>query len=141
MIARILDEAKTEMVTATIEIDKKKLPVLKKIATVISVDEKKEGPVTLKDITTLDSKSDKFVILKVKPGKEDELIQLGFMGSEEKLRISRGEELSYTIFRKNGKNVSWNQGTLVSDNLKRLAKMIRDCVEKDYGLKCFGFKG
>ena len=141
MIARILDEAKAEMVTATIEIDKKKLPALKKIATVISVDEKKDGPVTLKDITTLASKSDEFVILKVKPGKEDELMQLGFQGNEEKIRVARGDVIGYTIFRNNGKTVSWDNRTLVAKSLEKLSKVIRDCVEKDYGLQCFGYKG
>lgn len=65
----------------------------------------------LKDITTIVVNNDECVVLKVKEGHEMDLIALGcFSGDETMLRLTKGADVTCTVFRKNGKSVSWDWG-------------------------------
>lgn len=62
-----------------------------------------------------------FVLLKVKEGKETDMIMTGlFNGDETMFRITKGSNHNCTTWLKNGRNFSWHHGingyTLVSDS-------------------------
>lgn len=95
----------------------------------------------LKDIATVAVNNDECVILKVKEGHEMDLIALGcFSGDETMLRLTKGADVTYTAFRKNGQSVSrdWGRGgyTLVSNSVCKMGRQIQHCIEKDFGIKC-----
>lgn len=63
-----------------------------------------------------------FVLLKVKEGKETDMIMTGlFNGDETMFRITKGSNHNCTTWFKNGRNFSWHHGingyTLVSDSI------------------------
>lgn len=95
----------------------------------------------LKDMVELLSNNDACVVLKVKDEQEMNLISLGcFNGDEVMMRLTKGRDVTCTLFRKNGKRFSWHWGiggyTLVSDQVGRMGRLIQDCIEKDFGIKC-----
>ena len=96
----------------------------------------------LKDITQLVCNNDECVVLKVDKDKEIELICLGcFNGDETMFRLTKGRDVTCTVFRNNNKKaVSWEWGyngyTLVTDNVMKMGKLIQDCIEHDYGIIC-----
>lgn len=74
----------------------------------------------LKDMVELLSNNDACVVLKVKDGQEMNLLSLGcFNGDEVMMRLTKGRDVTCTLFRKNGKSFSWHWGasgfTLVTD--------------------------
>ena len=92
-------------------------------------------------MVTLIRNNDNCVVLKVKNGQEINLICLGcFNGDESMFRITKGEDVTCTVFRKNGHSFSWHWGksgyTLVSDKTFRMGRLIQDCIEKGFGIKC-----
>ena len=95
----------------------------------------------LKDVTELLCNNDDCVVLKVKDGCEKDLICLGyFRGDETMFRLTKGHDVTCTIFHKNGRPTSWCWGrcghTLVSDSFHKAGKMIQNCIEHDYGILC-----
>lgn len=95
----------------------------------------------LKDLVTVVHNDETSVILKVKEGKEMDLICLGyFMGDETMFRLtkdSRAQNHTCTLWRKNGKSVSWrwgNETTLVSDNLKRIGEIVQETIMLGFGI-------
>ena len=95
----------------------------------------------LKDMVELLSNNDACVVLKVKDGQEMNLILLGcFKGDEAMIRLTKGEDVACTLFRKNGKSFSWHWGargcTLVTEQVRRMGWLIQNCIENDFGIKC-----
>ena len=95
----------------------------------------------LKDMVELLSNNDACVVLKVKDGQEMNLISLGyFNGDEVMMRLTKGRDVTCTLFRKNGKSFSWHWGiggyTLVSDQVWRMGQLIQSCIENDFSIKC-----
>ena len=95
----------------------------------------------LKDITTVAVNNAECVVLKVEEGHEMDLIALGCLsGNETMLRLTKGADVTCTVFLKNGKSFSWYWGisgyTLVSDSIRKMGRKIQNCIEKDYGIKC-----
>ena len=77
------------------------------------------------------------VILKVKDNQFANLISLGcFLGNETMFRLTKGDDHTCTIWRDNGKSVSWSWGlhgyTLVSDTLSKCGKQISNTIIKDF---------
>ena len=78
------------------------------------------------------------VVLKVKEGKEMDLIALGcFDGNETMLRLTKGKVHTATIF--GGKEpFSWHWGsggyTIVSEKTKQCGQLIQGCIEEDFGI-------
>lgn len=103
--------------------------------------EKEECEMKLKDMVELVANNDDCVVLKVKDGQEMNLISLGcFNGDEAMMRLTKGRNVTCTLFRKNGKSFSWHWGidgyTLVSDQVWRMGQLIQSCIENDFGIKC-----
>lgn len=95
----------------------------------------------LKDMVELAVNNDDCVVLKVKDGQEMNLISLGcFNGDETMMRLTKGKNVTCTLFRQGGKRFSWHWGidgyTLVSDQVGRMGRLIQDCIEKDFGIRC-----
>ena len=95
----------------------------------------------LKDIVDVVVNNDACVVLKVKEGQEMNLISLGcFNGNETMMRLTKGQDVTCTVFLNNGRNYSWEWGlhgcTLVSDDMWKKRKLIQSCIEKDFGIKC-----
>ncbi len=95
----------------------------------------------LKDIVDVVVNNDACVILKVKEGQEMNLISLGyFNGNEVMMRLTKGQDVTCTVFLSSGRSYSWNWGfhgyTLVSDDMRKKGKLIQSCIEKDFGIKC-----
>lgn len=95
----------------------------------------------LKDMVELLSNNDACVVLKVKDGQEMNLISLGcFNGDEVMMRLTKGRDVTCTLFRKNGKSFSWHWGasgfTLVTDQVWRMGQLIQSCIENDFDIKC-----
>ena len=79
------------------------------------------------------------VILKVKEGKEFDLICLGcFNGDETMFRLTKGGNHTCTVWKKDGKSFSWDWGdggyTLVSDKTKKTGDLIQNCIEQDFDI-------
>ena len=77
------------------------------------------------------------VVLKVKKGKEFDLISLGcFDGDETMFRLTKGDKHTCTVWRDGSNPFSWEWGigghTLVSDKTNKVGKMIQDCIENDF---------
>ena len=95
----------------------------------------------LKDMVELAVNNDDCVVLKVKDGQEMNLISLGcFNGDETMMRLTKGKNVTCTLFRQGGKRFSWSWGidgyTLVSVRVGRMGRLIQDCIEKDFGIRC-----
>ena len=95
----------------------------------------------LKDLTELVANNDDYVVLKVKENHEMDLITLGvFDGDEDMLRLTKGRTVTCTVWRKSLKSYSWHWGdsgyTLVADSMRKKGKLIQNCIEQDYGIKC-----
>lgn len=120
-----------------------------------SVDERKEKAETAKKgaesksvipntsgltpYVTLTCNNKDCVILEVKKGHRMDLIRLGcFNGDEEMFRLTKGETVTCTVFRKDCKPFSWSWGsrsTLVSDEVTKMGRIIEKCVVKDFGIQ------
>lgn len=95
----------------------------------------------LKDMVELAANNDECVVLKVKEGQEFNLISLGyFNGDETMLRLTKGANVTCTVFRKSGKTLSWKWGrdgyTLVTDAVTKMGRLIQNCIEQDFGIRC-----
>lgn len=95
----------------------------------------------LKDMVELAANNQDCVVLKVKDGQEMNLISLGcFNGDETMMRLTKGRDVTCTLFRQGGKSFSWHWGisgyTLVTDQVDRMGRLIQDCIEKDFGIRC-----
>lgn len=95
----------------------------------------------LKDMVELAVNNQDCVVLKVKDGQEMNLISLGcFNGDETMMRLTKGGTVTCTVFRPGGMSFSWHWGfngyTLVSDQTERMGRLIQDCIEKDFGIRC-----
>ena len=83
----------------------------------------------LYDITKVAINNDKIVVLKV-TGTQMDLIAEGYHGNETMFSVTKGYEPVYKIHRDNGKVVSWNNRTLVTERVTEIGKEIRDAVKK-----------
>ena len=95
----------------------------------------------LKDMVEMVVDNQDCVVLKVKDGQEMNLISLGcFNGDETMMRLTKGRDVTCTLFRRGGKSFSWHWGisgyTLVTDQVDRMGRLIQDCIEKDFGIRC-----
>lgn len=95
----------------------------------------------LKDMVELAVNNQDCVVLKVKDGQEMNLISLGcFNGNETMMRLTKGKDVTCTLFRRDGKSFSWYWGisgyTLVSGQVSQMGRLIQDCIEKDFGIRC-----
>lgn len=95
----------------------------------------------LKDIVDVVVNNDACVVLKVKEGQEMNLISLGcFNGNEVMMRLTKGQDVTCTVFLSDGRSYSWNWGlhgyTLVSSDMWEKGRLIQSCIEKDFGIKC-----
>ena len=66
-----------------------------------------------------------------------ELIKLGcFDGNETMFRLTKGADHTCTVWSKQGNTCSWYWGrsghTLVSDKLRKMGKLIQECIEQDF---------
>lgn len=79
--------------------------------------------------------NDNCVILKVKENAEMDMISIGcFDGNEVMFRMTRDDDCNdYTIWHKNGNTCTWNDRTLISNNLKSITKELKRCIVKDFG--------
>lgn len=87
----------------------------------------------LADCVEVISNNKDCVVLKIKENKRMDLIALGyFNGNEEMIRMTKDKNNnSYTIWSNNGKICNWNNSTLISDNLKKIQKIIAKCIYHD----------
>ena len=74
------------------------------------------------------------VVVKVKPNSEMDLICLGcFNGDEAMFRITKGEDVTCTVWNKKGGHYSWFWGThgytCVSDEMTQRGHMIQEAIE------------
>lgn len=88
-------------------------------------------------ITELVVNNSECVVLKVKDGHEMDLISIGcFNGDESMFRLTKGEDTTCTIFRKNGSKISWHWGThgytLVSNQIWKSGMLLQDCLRRCY---------
>lgn len=95
----------------------------------------------LKDLTELIVNNDDCVVLKTKENREMDLISLGvFNGDEIMFRLTKGKQITCTVFLVGGKHFSWDWGnngyTLVSDSTRKKGYLIQNYIEQDYGIKC-----
>lgn len=93
------------------------------------------------EFTTVKENNDLCVVLECFPHSEIDLISLGcFSGTEKMIRLTKGPSVTCTLFYSSGKTCSWQWGvsgtTLVSDNLRNAGRMVQECIEKDFGIKC-----
>lgn len=97
--------------------------------------------VKLSLITEVAVNNDECVVLKVLDGHEMDLIALGcFDGNETMFRLTKGRDVTCTVFRRDSKPFSWHWGyggyTLVTDKVDKMGRMIQRCIEKDFGIMC-----
>lgn len=95
----------------------------------------------LKDIVEVAVNNRECVVLKVKEGHEMDLISLGcFDGDETMFRLTKGEDVTCTVFRKDAKPFSWDWGisgyTMVADKVTKMGRMVQSCIEREFGIKC-----
>lgn len=95
----------------------------------------------LKDLVEVAVNNRECVVLKVKGGRKMDLISLGcFDGDETMIRLTKGDTVTCTVFRKNGRTLSWHWGfgsrTLVSPQVETMGRMIQSCIEQDFGICC-----
>lgn len=93
----------------------------------------------LADLVTVEVNNEDCVVLKVKEGKQIELISLGyFRGNETMFRLTKGYQHTCTVWYSDGKSFSWDWGdlghTLVSDEVSKKGDIIQHCIEKDLGI-------
>ena len=90
----------------------------------------------LVDCVELIENNDKCVVLKVKSECKMDLICTGcFSGNETMIRMTKDDDNNnYCIWHENGKTCSWNNHTLISDNLGKIQRMIAKCIHADMGI-------
>lgn len=98
---------------------------------------------TLKDLVTLVTNTEDCVVLKVKEGVAMNLICLGcFDGDETMFRLTKGPNITCTVWSKSGHSFSWFWGdrgyTLVSDKVDKMGKLIQECIEMGFDILCKG---
>ena len=94
----------------------------------------------LADLVTVEVNNEDCVVLKVKEGKQIELISLGyFRGNETMFRLTKGSQQTCTVWYNDGKSFSWEWGdrgyTLVSDEVAEKGHIIQHCITKDLGIQ------
>lgn len=94
----------------------------------------------LSELVTVEANNEDCVVLKVKEGKDIDLILLGCFGGDEVMfRLTKGEQHTCTIWYKDGKHFSWEWGargyTLVSDEVATKGSVIYKCIRDDFGIK------
>lgn len=87
--------------------------------------------------TELMANNNECVVLKVKDGKEMELISTGYFdGDETMMRLTKGESVTCTVWRKDGTHSSWYWGlggyACVTEATKVKGYIIRDTIQKYY---------
>lgn len=95
----------------------------------------------LAEATELAANNDNCVVLKVKEGREFDLIALGvFSGNETMLRLTKGTTVTCTLFNADKSTFSWHWGagghTLVSQKTEELGRIIQTCIEQVYKIRC-----
>ena len=95
----------------------------------------------LSQITEVAVNNSECVVLKVLSGNEMNLISLGcFSGNETMFRLTKGRDITCTVFRTDTKPFSWHWGysgyTMVSPEVEKMGRMIQACIERDFGIKC-----
>lgn len=95
------------------------------------------------ELVTLVSNTEEAVVLKVKPNCRTDLICLGcFNGDEDLLRLTKGKNMTCTVWTKSGDHFSWYWGdsgwTLVSDSMTKRGHMIKECIEDGFDILVYG---
>ena len=95
----------------------------------------------LRELVTIRTNNSECVILEVAPGAEMNMMALGvFDGDETFLRLTKGRDVTCTVFRKDRHPSSWHWGakgnTLVDPNTARQGHLIQSCIETDFGIQC-----
>ena len=93
----------------------------------------------LSELVTVEVNNEDCVVLKVKEGKQMELISLGFFrGDETMFRLTKGSQQTCTVWYNNGNHFSWEWGmhgyTLVSDEVAKKGDIIQSCIRDDLGI-------
>lgn len=84
----------------------------------------------LNQLMVITANTDECVILEFKPGitKRDKILSGLFDGNEEMIRVTKGRDQYYTVFKDDGSHWGWHCGdsgfTLVSSNVDELRKLI-----------------
>ncbi len=92
------------------------------------------------EIVDLVSNTKDAVVLKVKPNSEMDLICLGcFNGDETMFRLTKGEDVTCTVWTKKGSHYDWNWGThgytLVSEAMTKRGHMIQEAIENGFDIR------
>ncbi|MCD8398117.1 MAG: hypothetical protein LUD12_13220, partial [Lachnospiraceae bacterium] len=103
--------------------------------------EEEDIEMKLKDLVEIYEDNNDCVVLKVLDGKRFDLMSLGcFNGDEEYIRLTKGSDITCTVWRKEGNISSWYWGksgqTIVTPLTKKCGELIQECVEKDLGITC-----
>lgn len=90
----------------------------------------------LKGATELVADNDACVVLRVRPGHEEELVAMGcFSGHEAMFRVTKGTWPSYAVFYAHGEPVAWHpMNEDLPDGYHEMTLAIRHCVEVEYGI-------
>ena len=99
----------------------------------------------LSDLVELVSNTEEAVVLKILPDSELDLICLGcFNGDETMFRLTKGTNMTCTVWVKNGNHYSWHWGegshSLVSPEMDKRGEMIQKCIEDDFDILVRGTK-
>lgn len=98
----------------------------------------------LSQLMVITANTDECVILEFKPGvtKRDKILSGLFNGNEEMIRVTKGRDQYYTVFKDDGSHWGWHHGdsgfTLVSSKVDELRKEINAmCRESKIALYRF----
>lgn len=92
------------------------------------------------ELVTIQTNTEDCVVLNVKPDSRMDLICLGcFTGDEELIRLTKGEDVTCTVWDKNGKSYSWYWGksgyTCVTELMTKKGNMVLRCIEDDLDIR------
>jgi hypothetical protein len=114
--------------------------ILKDLQTIVQFGfQEDEIEIKLKDCVKLITNNKTCVVLEVIKGREQDLTNLGYFDPKDhQFRLTKGENQTCTVFKKDGSSFSWYWGyqgyTLVSDSTSKKGKLIQECIEKDFGI-------
>ena len=81
------------------------------------------------ELVTVIENNDNCVLMKVKDGIHMDMIKTGYLdGDEDMIRWHKDRDDTITVFRKDGKHYSWSRGTLCSEPMNILRRVIRNYI-------------
>lgn len=95
----------------------------------------------LVNLVTLVTNTEDCVVLKVNENAAMDLVCLGcFDGNEEMFRLTKGPDVTCTVWTKGGGTCSWSWGerghTLVSDKVEQMGILIKECIQLGFDILC-----